>query len=234
MGGTLLRVSRLKSIIFSDEGYKMKRFLYGISGIWVIVTCVCLAAPEPAIVPAPGQWTVDVEFTHPQQIVLRRSSDNQPVRFWYTILTLTNNTGKDVGFYPKCDLLTDTFQIVPAGKSVNPVVFERIRKRHAKRYPFLEPLAKAGNKILQGEDNAKDIAIIWPDFDLEAKNIKIFITGLSNETAVVNHPVAKDETGKPVKAYLRKTLELNYSLKGDPSLRSSVNLTYKGKTWIMR
>ena len=212
----------------------MKRYLYGIFGIWAILTCLCLAAPEPAIVPAPGQWTVDAEFTHPQQIVLRRRSDNQPVRFWYIILTLTNNTGKDVGFYPKCDLLTDTYQIIPAGKSVSSVVFERIRIRHKKRYPFLEPLYKTSNKILQGEDNTKDIAIIWPDFDLKAKSIKLFLTGLSNETAGVNHPVATDETGKPIKIYLRKTLELDYDLKGDPALRSSISLVHREKRWVMR
>ncbi len=212
----------------------MKRFLYGILGIWAIITCVCMAAPEPAIVPTPGQWTVDIEFTHPQQIVLRRGSDNQPVYFWYMILTLTNNTGKDVGFYPKCDLLTDTFQIVPAGKSVSPVVFEHIRKRHEKRYPFLELLDQTNNKILQGEDNTKDIAIIWPDFDKKAKNIKIFITGLSNETAGVNHPYDRDDTGNPVKVYFRKTLELSYDLKGDPVLRPSLRLTHKEKRWIMR
>ncbi|OHB74864.1 MAG: hypothetical protein A2Z25_08415 [Planctomycetes bacterium RBG_16_55_9] len=177
---------------------------------------------------------MDVEFTHPQQIVLEHGSDKQPARFWYVILTLTNNTGQDVSFYPKCDLLTDTFHIVPAGKSVTPAVFEHIRKRHEKRYPFLELLDKAGNKILQGEDNAKDIAIIWPDFDLQAKNIKLFITGLSNETAGVNHPVALDETGQPVKVYLRKTLELSYDLKGDSALRSSVSLVYKEKHWVMR
>ncbi|MHC4144677.1 MAG: hypothetical protein ACYSUD_07860 [Planctomycetota bacterium] len=77
------------------------------------------AAPEPAIVPAPGQWTVNIEFTHPQQIVFGRSSDNQPARFWYTIITLTNNTGYDVDFYPKCDLMTDNFQITTAGKFVS-------------------------------------------------------------------------------------------------------------------
>lgn len=213
---------------------RMKRFLYGIFGIWVLVTSICGAAPEPAIIPAPGQWTVDVEFTHPQQIVLQRTSDNQPVRFWYVILTLTNNTGKDVGFYPKCDLMTDTFQIVPAGKFVSPVVFERIRKRHAKRYPFLELLDKTSNKILQGEDNTKDIAIIWPEFDMQANHLKIFITGLSNETAEVNHPVAKDNQGNTVKVYLRKTLELSYNLKGDSSLKSSIRLTPVEKRWIMR
>ncbi|MHC4556741.1 MAG: hypothetical protein ACYTFW_11370 [Planctomycetota bacterium] len=212
----------------------MKRFFYGMLGIWLIVTCVCLAAPEPAIVPAPGQWTVDITFTHLQQIVLQRSSDNQPMRFWYTIITLTNNTGNDVEFYPKCDLMTDTFQIIAAGKSVTPVVFEQIKRRHKSKYPFLEPLDKASNKILQGEDNTKDIAIIWHDFDAQAKSIKVFITGLSNETAAVDHPVAKDNMGKPLKVFLRKTLELSYALRGDPALRSDASLAYKEKRWIMR
>jgi len=230
----LFRVAQLRKHIILYEDDTMKRLLLGISGILAIKACVCLAAPEPAIVPAPGQWTVDVEFTHPQQLVLQRSSDNQPIRFWYVILTLTNNTGNDVGFYPKCDLMTDTFQIVPAGRSVPPVVFERIRKRHEKRYPFLEPLERAGNKILQGEDNTKDVAVIWSDFDTQAKSIGLFITGLSNETAGVDHPVATDGTGNPVRVFLRKTLGLSYDLRGDPALRSSVSLAYRGKRWVMR
>jgi len=210
----------------------MKRFFYGTLTISAVIACVCLAAPEPAIVPAPGQWTVDMEFTHP--LVLPQGSDKQPRRFWYTIITLTNNTGNDVGFYPKCDLMTDTFRITPAGKAVTPAVFEQIKKRHKGRYPFLELLSKAGNRILQGEDNTKDIAVIWPDFDAQAKNIKVFIAGLSNEAVAIDHPVAKDKAGKPLKVFLRKTLELSYDFKGDPALRSGAGLTYKGKRWIMR
>lgn len=213
----------------------MKRIVCGIWVIWVVIACtsLSLAAPEPAIVPALGQWTVDVEFTHPQQIVLRMGPNNQPIRFWYTILTLTNHTGNDVDFYPKCDLMTDSFQILPASRGVTPAIFEQIRTRHRGKYPFLEALDKAGNKILEGEDNAKDIAVIWPDFDAQATNIKLFITGLSNETAVVQYPSQKI-TGTPQQVFLRKTLELNYDLKGDPSLRADTSLTYKGKRWIMR
>jgi len=212
----------------------MKRVVCGIWVIWAVIACASLAAPEPAIVPAPGQWTVDVEFTHPQQIVLRRGPGNQPVRFWYTILTLTNHTGNDVDFYPKCDLMTDSFQILSAGRTVTPAVFEQIKTRHKSKYPFLEPLEQAGNKILEGEDNAKDIAVIWADFDDKATNIKLFITGLSNETAVVDHPISKDDAGTPLRVFLRKTLELSYDLKGDPALRSDASLTYKAKRWIMR
>lgn len=212
----------------------MKRGICGILGILGVLACESLAAPEPAIVPAPGQWTLDTEFTHPQQLVLRRGSDNQPLRFWYVIVTLTNNADREVDLYPRCDLMTDTFQIIPAGRFVPPSVFEQIKTRHKSRYPFLEPLDKAGNKMLQGRDNTKDIAIIWPDFSVQAKGIDLFITGLSNETAVVDHPVSKDQMGQPVRVFLQKTLEISYSLKGDAALRSGVRLDYQGKRWVMR
>jgi len=200
----------------------------------VLVATVVQAAPEPAVVPAPGQWTVDARFTHPQQIVLRMGPQREPVCFWYVLLTITNNTGRDIDFYPRCDLMTDTFHIYPAGRGVTPAVFAAIKQRHQSQYPFLERLELAGSKILQGQDNAKDLAIIWPDFDPKAKSFKIFISGLSNETVVIDHPVAKDKDGKPLKVFLRKTLQLDYAIKGDPALRSQIELTFKGKRWIMR
>ena len=212
----------------------MKSVIYGTFMAWAIMVYICLAAPEPAIVQGPGQWTLDVTFEHPQQMVLQSGAEGKLRRFWYTLITLTNKTNDDVDFYPKCELMTDTFQIIPAGRNVSPVVFEQIKRRHQNRYPFLEPLEKADNRILQGEDNTKDIAIIWPDFDSQAKNIKIFIAGLSNETVAIDHPVAKDEMGEAVKVYLRKSLELSYSLRGDPALRSDVDIAYKDKRWIMR
>ena len=203
----------------------------------VLTAAVCVswaAAPTPAIVPRPGQWTIDTKFTHPQQIFLRTGPDNKAKRFWYSLITVTNKTGREVDFYPKCELKTDTFQIIPAGKTVAPTVFESIKRRHQAIYPFLESLAKTGNKILRGEDNTKDIAVVWPDFDAKAKEIKVFITGLSNETAAVDHPIAKDKDGKPLKIFLRKTLELTYALESESTLRSDANLVYKAKRWVMR
>jgi hypothetical protein len=219
---------------FSVKWHTMKDFIYGISVILAVTACVSLAAPEPAIVPGPDDWTLDTTFEHPQQIMLKLSDEKEPKRYWYTIITLTNKTNRDVDFYPKCELMTDTFQIIPAGGALTSLVFEQIKKRHQNQYPFLELLEDSGHKILQGEDNAKDIAIIWPDFDARAKGIKIFIAGLSNETVAVDHPVAKDEQGKPIKVFLRKTLELDYSVTGDPTFRSEENLSFNGKRWIMR
>ncbi len=212
----------------------MKRHLLYGTILAAVVATLCVAAPQPAIVQRPGQWTLEVRYEHPQQMVLPWGPQGE-TRFWYMIVSVTNRTGQDVDFYPKCDLLTDTFKVVPAGRGVTPAVFAAIKQRHQSRYPFLESLQAVGNRVLQGEDNAKDIAIIWSDFDTQALGFKVFMTGLSNETAVVPHPVAVDAaSGRPVPVYLRKTLELAYGLRGDPALRSSVEVGYKGQAWVMR
>lgn len=197
------------------------------------VASVAAAAPKPAIVQGPGLWTVEVRFEHPQEILLKVGG-KKPIRFWYTIITLTNKTGRDVDFYPRCELMTDTFQIIPAGRAVPAGAAELLKQRHQTKYPFLESLETTSNKLLQGEDNSKDLAIIWPDFDPKAKNIKLFIEGLSNETAVLEHPTATDESGEPVMVFLRKTLELNYAVGGDPALRAQGDLAFETKRWVMR
>ncbi len=212
----------------------MRNRLYAILMI-LFVSSVCFSAPEPSIVPPSNIWTVDVKFEHPQQILLPVGKDGRAERFWYVIVTLTNNTGRDVNFYPKCELLTDTLKIIPAGKSIpSGQVFEKIKLRHQSKYPLLESLEKTDNKLLEGKDNTKDLAIIWPDFDPKAKKVKFFVAGLSNETAVIDHPSKKDEQGNPQKIYLRKSLELSYSIGGDPAFRNAANLTFKDKRWVMR
>jgi len=220
--------------VIYDEVDAMKVLVYRTLVILGAISCVCSAAPEPAIVQGPGDWTLEVRFEHPQQIASVASGDREPSLFWYTIITLTNKTGGDVEFYPKCELMTDTFEIVPAGKGVSPAVIEGIKKRHRGRYPFLESIDEVGNRILQGSDNERDIVIVWPNFDSRANNIKLFLAGLSNETVVIDHPRQKDDKGKPVKVYLRKTLELSYDLPSGAVPRSQVKLTYKGKDWVMR
>ena len=212
----------------------MKSFIYGTLGILTVMACVSVAAPEPAIVQGLNDWTVEATFEHPQHIMLKADPVEKPRRFWYTLITLTNKTNRDVDFYPLCEMMTDTFRITPAGKTVSAAVFEKIRLRHQGAYPFLELLERTTNKILQGADNAKDIAVIWPDFDPNAKGIKLFFAGLSNETVLIDHPVEKDQTGRPAKVFLRKTLELSYTLGGDPAFRSDVKMVHKGKRWVMR
>ena len=131
-------------------------------------------------------------------------------------------------------MVTDTFQTVPAGQGVGSIVFERIKERHKSKYPFLELFGASDNKILQGEDNTRDIAIIWPDFDHDAINVNIFITGLSNETAEVSYPSTRSQDDEPKKIYLRKTLEIQYKVRGNLSSSTGATLDYIDETWVMR
>ena len=207
-----------------------KTLIFCLSSI-IIFSILAFAAPEPSIVDKPGDWTLNVRYDQPQQIVLEGA---QKQRFWYIILTLTNKSGKDADFYPECTLVTDTLATVPAEKGVSAVLFDRLKTRHKSKYPLLELLENAANKILQGADNAKDIVIIWPDFDPKAKSVDIFIAGLSNQTVAVDHPTKKDADGKPVKIFLRKTLQLTYAISGDPAFRSEQKLKFVEKRWVMR
>ncbi len=198
-------------------------------GILSVLATSVISAPEPAVVQTAGQWTADVKFEPLRQLVYQPTETAKPRRFWYTILTIENRTGQDIGFFPKCDLMTDTFEILPAGKLVPEVVFAHIKKRHHRKYPLLQYLPKVKSKILQGEDNAIDVAVIWSDVKPQSKNIKLFITGLSNETTAVDVPDAQDAV-----IFLRKTLELTFQLKGESVWRSDSDIVFRGKRWVMR
>ena len=208
----------------------MKHYQLPILTIIVICSHWSMGAPEPAVVQGPSLWTANVTFEPLQPLVYQPNRTVKPRRFWYTILTIVNRTGDDIEFHPKCDLMTDTFQILPAGKFVPNEVYGRIKQRHQRKYPLLQTLPETKPQILQGEDNAIDVAIIWSDIDAKAKEVTLYISGLSNETAVVNLP----DTDPQEQVYLRKTLELNFQLKGDAPWQSDSDILFKGKRWIMR
>jgi hypothetical protein len=201
----------------------------------MVIISYSSAAPEPAVVQRGQQWTVDVRYSQPLQINVRLAGQRQPQRFWYTILTLTNNTSQDeVSLYLDCQLVTDTFKTLPAGKDVRKEVFEQIKMKHQGQYPFLESMDFEDTRLRKGQDNTRDIVIIWPEFDTAAKKVSLFIAGLSNETAALEHPVQKDAEGKPTMVYLQKTLQLIYANATDPALRSQAALSPLRQKWVMR
>ena len=199
------------------------------------VTPVSMGYPTPAIVQKIDQWTLKTVYTQPEQILLKLPGQQNPQRFWYVILSLTNEgPQEEVDFYPVCQLITDTFQVIPADKKVLRPVFEAIKKKHQGSYPYLESLDFKDHRIARGKDNTRDFAIIWPDFDAKAKQINLFVGGLSNETAVIVLPTLKDEDGNPKKIFLQKTLHLKYTVAGDSHLRSSITIKEAEKDWVMR
>ncbi len=212
----------------------MKHTVYVLG--FILATAVSgFTAPKPAVVQRNGQWTLDVRYSQPLQMTVRLAGQQQPKRFWYTILTLTNNTvQEEIPLYLECQLVTDTFKILPAGKDVRKEVFDQIKLKHQGRYPFLESMDFRDNRMRKGDDNRRDIVIIWPEFDPAAKRVNLFIAGLSNETIALDHPIQKDADGKPTKVYLQKTLQLVYANSTDPALRNQAGLTPVKQDWVMR
>ncbi|MCI0498347.1 MAG: hypothetical protein L0Y36_01515 [Planctomycetales bacterium] len=212
------------------------------TGIFAITTGLCLWAcasvlsyPGPAVVQPADQWTFQVKYSQPEQILLRLPGKDKPQRFWYIILTVTNTSPlDDVEFYPACQLITDTFEVINADKKVPKAVFDMVARKHQGSYPFLESLDFVEHRVFSGEDNTRDFAIIWPDFDPKTRQVSLFIGGLSNETAVIDHPKLKDQQGNPQKVYLQKTLKLNYSVAGDEKLRDAAVMKEIETTWVMR
>ncbi len=211
------------------------RFVFYLMAAVLAVSAVAVGYPEPKVVQKVGQWTLDVNYSAPEQITLQLPNQKKPQRFWYIILSVTNETSLDeVEFYPLCRLITDTFQVIPADKRVPISVFNSVKEKHRGSYPFLESLDFKDHRVSRGEDNTRDFAIIWPDFDPKAKQISLFVGGLSNETAVVEHPKLKDEDGHPKKIFLQKTLQFKYAVAGDEKLRSTVTIKEIKQTWVMR
>jgi hypothetical protein len=212
----------------------MKQFVYGTLLAALLASSAAVAAPEPMIVQKTGLWTANVTFEPLKPLIWQANADTKPKRFWYTILTLTNNTRQDMEFYTRCDLLTDTCQLVPAYVKIPAPLVHKLRQRYQHKYPLLQPISSVGNRLLQGEDHAVDVLVLWPDFDPKAQKVSLYITGLSNETAAVTNPSAKDADGNPLEVYLRKTLELNFNLRSEAPFRTQADVTYKGKRWVMR
>jgi len=213
----------------------MRRSMHVVcAGCLCCVACLFAAAPEPAAVQGPNQWTAQVRAEPLREVRVWAGPQGGPIRFWYTILSIENATAWDIDFYPQADLLTDTLQIVPAGRGVPADLFRIIKARHGADYPLLEDLPATGTKILRGRDNARDFAVVWADFDRTARAASLFIAGLSNETAVIGHPTDRDQMGRPTQVFLKKTLQLDFALQGESDLRSDEDVQFLASRWVMR
>ena len=211
------------------------QIVFSLAAAILVVSAASFGYPEPKVVQKVGQWTLDVDYSVPEQISLRLPNQKKPQRFWYVILSVTNATSlESIEFYPLCRLITDTFQVIPADKRVPIAVFNAVKRKHQGSYPFLESLDFKDHRVSRGEDNTRDFAVIWPDFDPKARQISLFVGGLSNETAVVEDPELKDAVGNPKKIFLQKTLQLKYAVAGDEKLRDTVIIKEIEQNWVMR
>lgn len=205
---------------------------------WHVVPTV--AAPQANNVQ--DTWTLDIDYTQPQPIMLRVPGQKVPQLFWYFTYTVTNSTGEDQMFTPEIVLYTSTGQIIQAGAQINPFVYQQIKKFHNDPL-LLDGLSVTGN-LLQGADNAKSGMVVFPNFDPKAASFDIFFGGLSGDSAVVKLPSPIEVTsvslsGKAKKTQtnsviLAKTLQLKYRIGTQARDRAEAKVKLESKGWIMR
>lgn len=215
---------------------KMKK-LFGCVITGIAVTCgVALVfssskvvarslAPRPAL--ASRSWQLDFSFSKPQRmrVMVGQGRQAHVVTCYYLRYTVVNNTGKDIFFVPRFEMLTDTGRVIAATSDISGKLFAAIRHRTGDAF-LINPMLVAG-RLLQGKDYARDSVAVFMGLTSKDRGFKIFVSGLSGETAVQTDPL----TGKPV--VLHKTLLLHYSVPGEAiNLRPHPILL--SKTWVMR
>jgi hypothetical protein len=193
------------------------------AAIALLATALAVAAPQPDAVPSRWQLTVE---PGPLRVMLVDTPDAGVRPFYYWTFDVQNNTGEDQFLAPKFELATDTGQIYRSGRGVPREVTEEILRRL--RNPLLEDELSAQGRLLQGEEHAKTVLVVWPVQELDVDEISIYASGLSGETDTVIRP----DTGETV--VLRQTLMLRHDVPGTLNIRTSEPLSRTLERWIMR
>jgi hypothetical protein len=205
------------------------------------MTCVLLSGAAAAPVKGgstTSSWQLDVTFHDPQRIAFRLPGDGYETTFWYMLYRVTNNTQRDVEFYPSFRLVTDTLQVVEGGADISPSVYDAIEARHKREFPFLAAPAKVTGRLLQGEENARASVAVFRMFDKAASSFTIYGSGFSSEVRRIANPAFVDSRGElrdnPRSFILRRTLAIFYDLPGDAGTRWRATPVRRTRKWVMR
>jgi hypothetical protein len=205
----------------------MTRILALLSCLIVLNLAALVKAEEPFPKPSPypKSWELDFQHGKPTRIVVQPAGSNTPKAFWYMTYTVTNNSDAEQLFLPSFDMALEDGRVIANDINIPKEVFDTIKKREGAR--FLERAALIGGQLRIGPDQAKDGVAIWPEPALRMGRFSIFCSGLSGENATVKGPSGKD-------VILRKTLQLNYLIRGDEVYPGEDEVNEQPQEWVMR
>ncbi len=182
-------------------------------------------APRPSLVAR--SWQIHFQHSAPRRLIVVRGKGTAQhvIKYWFMTYTVVNNTHKDLFFNPQVELIADDGKIIAPVVAVAPRLFKKIKAVSAS--PFLvNPMLIAG-RLLQGADNAKQSVVVFANLPPMARGFRIFVSGLSGETAVQQDPVTDQNI------VLHKTLVLHYWIPGH-----AIHLTPKpmllSHKWVMK
>jgi hypothetical protein len=203
-----------------------------------------LAADNSSGYPTPSPYPIswELKFTHgiPKRIAVSVPNSPSPVAYWYMTFTVTNTGDKEQTFLPQFEMLTDNGHAVRSDVNIPQRVFEAIK--NAEHDKYLEPISAVTGQIRLGESEARDSVAIWPETLPRMGHFPIFVTGLSGEAVIlklVNGQYQKVNQAQDMKdlknlVILRKTLQLNFFIRGDEVYPGEDEVNQKDEEWIMR
>jgi hypothetical protein len=187
--------------------------------------------PKPSRYPI--SWELKFDHGMPQRIVVPIAGKADPQAYWYMTYTVTNNSNQEQTYLPIFEWLTSDGKIIRSDNQVPAVVFSAIKARE--KQELMEPWTKLGGELLIGPDQAKDGVAIWPEPRLRMEHFSIFVGGLSGEAVHLKDDTGneiKDKDGKPT--IMRKTLQLNYHIRGDEVFPGEDEVNENAENWVMR
>lgn len=212
--------------------------------LYFMALCLVFAAvaqglrAEPKPSPFPVSWELKFRFMDPVKVSVFLPGQSDPVVYWYMLYTVENGTDREVDFFPRFDLVTDTLQVIPSEIRVSPEAFQAIKRRSGD--PLLLPPEKTTGRLLRGADQARHGVAVWRDFDPQVREFKIYVGGLSGEFVRVRNAAfdAERAEGEDNPRYftLRKTLEIPYKLPGSVQTRrlATPERIADEQKWVMR
>lgn len=178
--------------------------------------------PQPSVYPT--TWELKFTYEKPQRVVVE--VPGQGVRaYWYLPYTVTNTTGQERMFLPVFEMVGEDGKIRRSDKSIPPAVIEAIRGREGNK--FIQSSIAAAGELRLGPTEAKYGVAVWPEPMPEMGSFAILVGGLNGEYQKV-----KNAAGEEV--ILRKTLQLNYLVRGDEVYPGEDEVNENPSLWIMR
>jgi len=187
-----------------------------------LATSAASASPAPVAQSMSSRWTLDLT---PGDLRVWIDPATQK-SYWYFTYKVVNRTGQDRMFAPRLELLTDDGKILRSGRDVPISVLRDVEKVLGNS--LIEDQNEIIGDLLVGPENAREGVVIWAAPNIAIKEMTLFITGLSGETATVPHP----KTGAPVT--LAKTLSRQYRTDGTAILQPSQPMEHVREEWVWR
>lgn len=181
------------------------------------------AHAEPEAVTS--SWMFDFTYERPRAIAVEdENGENQ--WYWYMPYKVVNDTDQKRLFIPEFTIADNTGRIVTANASVPDEVFQKIKER--RNNSLLKSPVDVVGQLLVGEDFAKESVAIWPANPEDVDSFKVFISGISGETATIQNP----RTGESV--LVRRTLMLSYNTPGNYPTPQNQPVERTDEQWVMR